>query len=937
MLRAVVAVEATPFSTIRSASLRIAFNLVCDNGLEYDYIRFFRLTAPALIADWAGFSEKFAQYSWDIMLPILYHICVRIYHASGTNAVFLENPNEIAEDLLRNEWMDDYSTEFVEDCIRCALYIELAHPINRRRGKNNRKLRESIHRIAAICNKYNDVSPHDCIMHYLSTNELTEDGERNRELIRFKNIGASDVISAFEPQTQQDEALILRLVLKLFFEMTSGEMIIYNPPPIVLREFHNIGGTPNKTAFVIPDVLEAQAYQREFPEYKIYGGDMQSKNTHNNILVLDSNGSLSYGHVVEILNKCKVGAPQFLIYAPQTKIVNINDALEKSGLFIDAVLGLPTGVSQEIPAKKALLFGSNEPHEVFRIMEGERNVQFGRGKTSKPFLPVNALYISRKFVEAPREWLHLDMTIKQMVINKTAPVNEGKKYRGACEVAWSPEITICYQIYPRENGNLEGRAYVRTVAYKRGKIQYGKKVGELKSRGLRGKFADMILERLPDILFEEERYYEYVPILERLHNDCPDGLSLKSIWYILWKDLQINKSSYSDAVCRELFCGECQALANIKPVTASVESILEALEMVCGYRDVPAAYLKQLSLIFSAAVERKLLSDNKLKNVLARVRTQKKEMENLVSRSRKRTITDAQTTCILKYLMEVDTGYPRYASNCESFFMAISLFAPIYLAQLRALTWGDIVFCSDICVIAVSKKIIRDGRMITINPPYRVPCSPIIQMLCLDRLAYLEAQCGITVEMLKNKPFFWEYDPNSASDLKHISEPISHATAKKLQRKMLMIAKITVDNTHVTDGDKTITIDLNNPLLRTFWCDNVVTQAALMGLEGGEVSYLLGRKPADTVDANYFGFEAPYNLMRMAAIQHRWTAPYEALLRPASDTVWKRHWQVDWEAKIESSCDLGMRSFLFFEIEGGEEIQLKIESGFGHEVTITQL
>lgn len=929
-------VDLPPFSASRSKKLFELFNLVREHGLETDYVRFFRLVAPALVADWVRFSAMFSDSSLETMLFILYHICMRIHRASGTAAVFSENPGKIVEDMHNTE-CDEFSAKFLEDCVRHALYIELSNPPHRMKKSYEKKLTEAINQIVAICDDRGGVTAHDCILRYLAARELTEDEVLNKELRKFKNVGASDVIYHFNHQSQQDEILKLNSVFMCFLEMTKGEMLIYNPSPAILREFSHIGGTPEKTDFVIPDLLEAQAYQHQFSSFNVYGGDSLPETIPRNVLILDSEGSLSNGKMVQLLRKCNSDDLQLLIYAPQTKISNINILLEESGLYVDAILGIPTGVSQEHPAKKALIWGSNEPHEVFRIMEANRSIQLGRGKPGRPFLPVNALYISHKYTEAPREWLYQNLTIKQMVnMSQNAVISDSKRYKKAREYVWSPEIAIFYKIYQRENKNLEGRAYLKSVSYVDERIRYGKRIGALKTRGLRGKSVNTILEKLPSLLFEPERYDEYVPVLEKLLEDCPAGLSLKTIWYILWRDLKF-RSTYDDAVCRELFCGECQELSNIYPATATVESILEALEKVCGFREIPDSYLRQLCLIFSIAVERKILHENKLKYILRSVRAKKDGIENIVSRSRIRTITNEEISRIMENLMETDGEYPRYASSSESFYMAWSLFAPIDLVRLRALKWKDIVLDSDMCVIAISKKLTRDNRMIAIYPPYRVPCSPIITMLCQDRLDYLASRCGITAEMLKNEPIFWNDDPCSASDLDPKKDPISHAAAKRVQYEMLRIANIQEDLTQISDGDKSRYIDLSNPYLRTFFCDNVVTKAALKGLETGEVSYILGKTPPDTVDAHYFGFEAPYNLMRMAAIQHRWTAPYEALLRPSSDTAWRKDFLVDGNVNIQSGRDFGKRGFLYFEIEGGMDVNIKIESKYGHEGNITQL
>ena len=233
----------------------------------------------------------------------------------------------------------------------------------------------------------------------------------------------------------------------------------------------------------------------------------------------------------------------------------------------------------------------------------------------------------------------------------------------------------------------------------------------------------------------------------------------------------------------------------------------------------------------------------------------------------------------------------------------------------------------------------RDGREIAVCSPFDVPCSPIVAMICQERLRYLESIVGISSQMMENQPIFWACDPSSESDLKHKQVPISHATAKMIQREMITIAGVQEASTQITDGKQSQMINLHNIYLRTFWYDNVVTHAAVRGLERGETSYLLGKVPVDTVDAHYYGFSAPYNLARMAAIQHRWTAPYEALLKPALESHCGGEYHLT-KGEWTSSYDAGKNSFLYVEIcpDGPEgEVRIEIDSQFGHYGMITQV
>ena len=692
------------FSPARCSKLYTLYKLVRESSLDNDPIRFFQLVAPGMVSDWSGFLASLGNSKdWERILPVLYHILTRTFRVCGTNAVFDTNPGKIVEDIINADLLDEYSIESLENCVRSALYIELDSPVVRQSKNFKRKLSELVDKIASICDSSGDITAHICILNYIAKKELTSNEALNKELKRLQKIRTSDIIRQFRSQTQIDESVELKLVLPKFLEISKSNMLIYNPSPTVLMEYSRIGGILKNTVFVIPDMLEAQAYQRQFSGYIIYGADTLPDTIPENLLVFDSDGNLPFERYKHLLAKCTSANSQLLIYAPQTKISNINKYMIEFGLCIDAILGLPTGISQSGPAKKALLFVSTSNCESVQIMRAERNIQLGRGKTGLPFLPVNALYLSRKYVEIPSQWLNQNLTVPQMFAMKLdTAIGNRANHQSAHSFEWSQEITIFYAIYPRTKGNLEGRAHVKSVSMVKGQLHYGNKIGNLKAKGLRGKSADSILEKLPSILFEPDLYDMYVPILEKLYDDSPDGLSLKTIWYMLWADLQ-SMTTYNDSVCRKLFCGECQELSNIKPVTATVDSILEALDVVCGIREIPDVYLKQLCLIFKLAVDRNFFSENKFKHVITRVRTQKSETENLMSRLRKRTTTDAEVKRILAMLTESDSGFPRYASSSECFFMAISLFTPISLVHLRALRWNDISLDDDLCSISISR------------------------------------------------------------------------------------------------------------------------------------------------------------------------------------------------------------------------------------------
>lgn len=465
-------------------------------------------------------------------------------------------------------------------------------------------------------------------------------------------------------------------------------------------------------------------------------------------------------------------------------------------------------------------------------------------------------------------------------------------------IPWSKEIIIRYSVY---DGSTEKETYVRGKAYVQ-KMDATDPKGYRKAipmtqteKGLRAKSEGDLIKKLMALPFKEEFYQPVLDEIIRIYGNCPELLTIKTVWFCL-RPLLNKKSYYDDDLAKQLFCGESQALANLA-FDALYEEYCDAFATVLGTNAVSMRHWAVLWQISEEAVENGFLVKDPFATFMPAIEaTTRQKVYPIQEALRKWTFNDDEMNRMVQPLLErLPSGHALFEVDSHAFFKLCALFSLVRKAELCGLTVGDIELLPNGGAQATITKIVDDDgkvheyaqrgrnrrrRRKSAWPPFLAECFK-------RRLKYLQEQFGWSNEAMQGMPLFFEKEPSCKNSKVKLC---SLKTANSLLQELLGFANVPEDWIQLLDGKQARDVNLGlSRKIESNFINSTRILSAFYGLEDGEVSYNAGTEPEMTIDTNYIGYDAPGNQIRTSAKMHRMSAKFLRQIVPSVSPVPQRY------------------------------------------------
>lgn len=722
----------------------------------------------------------------------------------------------------------------------------------------------------------------------------------NEAAYRISLENPTDVVQAAFYKDRDDskiESAIVRSELKRLICITKNTLVI-NPSPAFLVELCNClsqvmdsrkNATVSNYTFVVNDDQVAYIYRQQFPQFRfILDAELDMLPLtldHVVILARDDETSMLW----RALSHCKEKG-YITLLVPQSTITlaneNFCDVLSEHGIYVNWIMDVPTALSESEPRKKMLL-------------SGRKGKDFSNTIIQLIFVSTDPqgewIIPHKQGVVVPMDMLSKHMTLAQMR-SAVKRANKGAELivdqKESLVYDFSREIKICYNFIVKSGKVEAARAYYRNIlrADSGTTSKKGKRANEYRTeRGLRGKTKDDIIPKLEFVPFYDEYCENIVSDIKDYYKEDLSRLTVKTMWFCCRNELQ-SRISYDEEFAMRLFCGDNQILSNLISGECITETLVEAVEALCGENEAGKTEWLQLYLIFQVAVEQGLIEKNPLVSFVHVIREEnKKKLYMLNAALKKSHFADCEESRILEYIREQiplqgnkALSIPRYVAESKWLAGAFSLFAGLPVREICPLLWGDLHYLDDeeTMQIYITKHLNRNDLVIS-NVNYgnkahyrKVALDVNLTKMLLLRKQFMMEQYGLSVNAISEIPIMLETEPAGRGRKKY--SMISRNSALAVNRQLLSVAKISSDLISLLEGDAQFDVNLN-AYRNDLFASNFRHKAYhVCGFTAGELSYYVGNKGPDTFTRHYCDYGNDFLQYAMVRKLYRWTFRYDS-------------------------------------------------------------
>lgn len=878
------------------------------HALHKDYTRFFSAFVPEMVADWYSLRQLDSEEL--PVLEVLYWHFTTTAGTIGSEAVFHTCSDDFYDQVHQHLPLlqpDDY--EQIWDAVTyhaCAepdmhsTRVTKAVRLYAAQGKGKRDLLESYLLEQRDLGKkpicYSDLS----------------DAERTK--VAIERIPTDDDVNFYTASRYVNSELPDKAVANLYDysnEIPFGESVVafdafisrlhtakaplmINPNPHILNAWRLLSQEDNnlpQLSVAMPTRGIALALSRRYPQVWFYSiNDLLAKPLTTDLVLLygtDSNkkakASNPAGEITDLLNCFCPAENSEVVACVSTRVIT-----SKEPNLCAALIGKCLQVSHviNIPAAKGLKGRLKKTSTTCVVAGAVPEVD------TEAQIPVYSCLTTeaRDYVTVLQDPIYVPLdrfnrggTLTQILTEHVGATTDYGTRNHAKALPWSKEIVVRYSVY---DGSTAKAKYVRGKAY----IQrmdasdpdgYRKAISKTQAeKSLRAKNEEDLVKKLADLPLQEEMYQSVIDEIIRVYGNCPELLTIKTVWFCL-RPLLNKKSYYDDDLAKQLFCGESQALANLT-FRASYEEYCEAFAAVLGTYTVSMRHWAVLWQISAEAVEHGFLEKDPFSTFIPAIEADTREkIYPIQDALRKWCFNEVEMDrMVLPLLERLPSGKALFEVDSHAFFKLSALFSFVRKAELCALTVDDIELLPNGGAQATITKFVdekgniqeygqrgrnRRRRRKSAWPPFLAECFK-------RRLKCLQEQFGWSSEAMQKMPLFFEKEPSyKAAKVKCCSLQ----TATKLFKELLATANIPDDWIQLLDGKEAR--DVNLGLSRKIE-NNFINSSRILsgfyGLEDGETAYNAGTAPEMTIDDRYIGHDAPGNQIRTSAKMHRMSARF---------------------------------------------------------------
>lgn len=708
--------------------------------------------------------------------------------------------------------------------------------------------------------------------------------------MRIKNEKPTDLINAvsYAGKYRNDISFEIGYLIPFFLKAIRkhDSILVVNPSPDIIIEIEGVNHQGKVTYAIVDDTI-AQLYRIQFPksEFITFDQVQHIRNINLCLLVNRDQKPENAEDLLKCVECCSRSQGIVIGLVPSVWFDNsrnrAQDVFEKSGIQLSQMLIVDTGATASTPRKKVLIFASSDQSETITIY----NSSFDKRTGQFNVLPDVKEIGSGEFFTSRKSVLSL-WKLQDGVEDKL----EEEKYRKASEYRFSKEISLFYRIYKGRKNRYAGVAYYRAMIDPDAG-QWGKKLSPDIEKGLRSKTEENIRKNLEILAFDEAVYDLIRADIDRVFFAVNKAVSLKTLWHYCWLYLQTIKK-YDHAYVSQYM--HDALIADYNPAEQSGSEFLRRIanHIKAELEDIPYKTIEQFVIILDCAVRHGLLLNNPLSAYIGdftrRVSERQQDVRNALV---KKHFSEEEELSIIKTFTKTEIIDERPVFKCivHSLYLAtaIRLFTGMAIREVAALEWADYQYMpeSDYYTLVITKFVDQKGKIL----PHAdrdnwkrfriVPISKLLSALITQRKQYL-IEKGVDEEYLKTTPMILSEE--RISDLLKM-KTINHIVPSKIsknEKELINKANIPVNNLVLPDDtDSGLVSDFN-----TYHGDIVLSNFRhranhKAGLTMGEINYMIGIKPPDTLSEHYIDYS---NEMIQAGIVQklrRWDEQYKRQLQ----------------------------------------------------------
>lgn len=866
----------------------------------YDHRTFFEVFSPFIVADWEDFAAQFCDISGTgVMLATLCYLLIVHEETAATENDPLVDWADIyrSSDSIEHHWAKVLGFD-AEKFLLCWEAV-FAHKHGNFKTKINGRISNAIEKYRARfvplerlledyylikkCGKEIEaaVNPWAYVqkgVHKIPVETDVSVAETLFDLAAYpmRDEAPTDVIrSLFYPKSSNDSAFECSFLYAQFrslvttYDQHASILIVHPSPDFILKWIADrTVSICVTTYFAVPNQVFADLYRSQFPEeHFLPFSEIPALSPVDFVLLTSRN--IPVADMESLLLALEVCANQARVLAllPNTlfdsNAHHIHERLQQNQFQIVRLLLLPSTAFASSPRKKVLFYFKRErnasspqsfpAYAMACWADGDYCIFKERWHIRQDALFNSGLTIRSLFSQSVREK------------NRPKPSVEQERRAPAECYVFSKEICIYYIIMANRKNRFAGKAYYCESNIAAGSSRKrGRRLTEIIEKGLRAHTETEVIQRIETVPFDPRVEPYIVSDLCAAYAGRMNELSLKSLWFCCRPKLLKNRE-YREEIATRLFCGDAQALSNLRPEQAAISDFCAGMEQLFGYeaKSIQLIFWRQLNLVLQTAMRNSYIRFHPISQFLRELSAQATEEQREVRNAlMKKTFTAAEEMDMLEFLSGEITPAPgaspakRYVAQSIWLAGAIRLFTGMPVREVCGLKWKNFVQIqgTDAYQFHVTKFVNEDGSLVEhlakgdLKRLRRVPLASVLAVMLLERYAYLETRFpGLS---FKEHPIVLlkEHQKISAKEVPGFSKP--RRVSEKC-KEMIAAAHIPEQILLLPDAENQVLTDIFKYQGDIFQSNFKYRANHTCALTWGEINYLLGLEPPDTFSRHY--------------------------------------------------------------------------------------
>lgn len=648
--------------------------------------------------------------------------------------------------------------------------------------------------------------------------------------------------------------------------------LFFNPAPAMLKELYGLSGIRRDSIFfAVSDETVKGLYGYQFPEFNfILFSEVADYQEHFDFVAVTARNVhfKLYRHCLEV---CRHGG-QILYFGHET-LLGHKEFLQEQDIWPERILSLKNTERAFSPKKMVLFAGKGREFRYTSIA-----VRYTQVENEYLVIDCGADDVPLEMLWEEKSLSRIRSRMERQSAFHETEQKKSEIYR-VCE-----EIKLYYAIH-RRSDCISARVYYRSILNpdlpQESMRKRGDKITRDTEKGMRSKTMDELLEKIENVAYYPEFYPIIVENVMEHYKMAGTPLSLKCLWFCC-RNLLRSHVGYRESMMEALFRGSPRPLWDVIPEKTSSAEIYDAVSAEVGANKAEK-YLLQIRLILAEARLMGILNVSILEDgASARHQRQRNRLQEVRKNLARHFFSDHEMTAIYEKATLPSDRKGTKRCVLESIWMIslLRLFTGMPLREILALQWKHFVpnpLAEGCYSLTVLQWINEEGSIV----PYRhyserhrrrkISAHPLLVEALLERLAWLHKRQNFSLEEILDQPIILETEPNR--NRRRCAQKFCPISVGRKFSSSIFLKGVDYmpDPVRLLDGEDQFDEDLNTYKGDLFYSNFLHCLRHMCGCIPGEVSYLTGTQPPDTLSGHYVDYSNNFSQYLLYRKLCRWS------------------------------------------------------------------